>query len=518
MRSETFDFVVVGSGLAGLTYAIEAAEFGSVAVLTKAEMKESNTSYAQGGIAAAVGEADSWMLHEADTLAAGDFINDPEAVRFLVQNAPQAIEWLEKLGTQFDRPTGEESNGKLDLGLEGGHSRHRIVHYRDRTGREVERAMVESAKARHNIHIFEFTFATQLLMQDGACVGVQALLPNDQSMSFFSRSVMLATGGCGKLYRHTTNPRVATGDGIALAARAGATVENLEFMQFHPTTLYHEQKMNFLITEAVRGEGGKLRNHRGTRFMYDYDDRLELAPRDVVCRAIVEEMRKLTTWCVYLDVTHLPRELIEERFPTIYEQLGKLGLHIYRDWIPVVPAQHYCCGGVKTDLKGQTSVPRLFAAGETACTGVHGANRLASNSLLEAIVFARAAALESKNSPESVPAPQQLPPVETIHEAEAIQIRHALQRTMTEHLGIERTDEGMRKAKKEIAKLMNQYRTAPKDRIPSRYSLETENLLVIAGIMVDAALARRTNVGLHYNLDLPDQGSGIPGEAGIGGA
>ncbi len=332
MNSDRFDFLVIGSGLAGLTYALKAAQHGRVCVLTKGEVSDSNTSWAQGGIAAAVGEADSWELHEHDTLVAGAGLCDEKAVRFLVQNAPAAIQWLIDLGARFD-----VSGDDLALGREGGHSRNRIVHHADKTGWEVERAMVAAVRGNPNIFVFQHAFVTKLLTSDGRCGGASAEIEGLGLKHFTARATLLATGGCGRMYQHTTNPRVATADGIALAAEVGAKVENMEFMQFHPTTLFHPQMRSFLITEAVRGAGGTLRNHLGRRFMYDYDARLELAPRDVVARAIEAEMKKHGTWCVYLDMTHLNPDLIHHEFPTIYERLKGIGLEVEKDWIPGRP-------------------------------------------------------------------------------------------------------------------------------------------------------------------------------------
>lgn len=496
---EKFDYLVVGSGLAGLTFALKAAAFGSVAVLTKAEIQESNTSYAQGGIAAAVGESDSWQLHEEDTLVAGAGLCDPEAVRFLVREAPSAIEWLTEIGARFD-----SAEGILALGREGGHSRHRIVHHADKTGWEIERAVTEAVRGQPRVTVFENAFVTELLLDRDRCVGVAARLIHRGDRRFAARATLVATGGCGRLYTHTTNPRIATGDGIGLGSRAGAVVQNMEFMQFHPTTLYHPQLRSFLITEAVRGAGGTLRNHLGTRFMYDYDPRLELAPRDIVARAIDAEIKRLDTWCVYLDVAHLPREAIEEEFPTISERLQSVGIAIYKDWIPVVPAQHYSCGGLTTDLDGRTNVPGLYAAGEVANTGVHGANRLASNSLLEALVFAASAAraVETEPEPDRLPEPA---PLHCVPENDAVRIRRALQKTMTEHAGIVRTTNGLHEARSAIADLHRQYRALPNAPF-SAYSVETENLLVAAGYVVEGALARKENVGLHFNADFAADG------------
>ncbi|MCC7102894.1 MAG: L-aspartate oxidase [Fimbriimonadaceae bacterium] len=503
MPPQHFDTIVIGSGLAGLTFALDAAKQGPIIVLTKAQLWESNTSYAQGGIAAAVGESDSWQLHEQDTLIAGAGLCDPAAVRFLVQEAPAAIEWLASLGAQFDKETDLTD---WALGMEGGHSRNRIVHHADRTGWEVERAMNEAVRKEPNITILENAFVTDLLMQDGRCIGC-AMQDRDLGIrTFTSRAVILATGGAGRLYQHTTNPRIATADGVALAARVGAAIQDMEFMQFHPTTLYHPQMRSFLITEAARGEGGTLRSHQGTRFMYDYDERLELAPRDIVARAIDAEMKKLQTWCVYLDMTHLARSHIERHFPTIVERLKGVGLEPHKNWIPVVPAQHYSCGGVVTDLNGRTSIPGLFAAGEVARTGVHGANRLASNSLLEALVFAKAAA--SALSGESVPEIKPTGPGNrhSILEADALRIRRSLEKTMTEHVGIVRHNRGLAQASARVAELTKEYNDLP-EAPPDVYAIEAENLLIAAKTVIDGAIARQVNVGLHYNADL-DSASG----------
>lgn len=500
---EKFDIVVVGSGLAGLSFALRVAEFGRVAVLTKAELFESNTTYAQGGIAAAVGETDSWQLHEEDTLVAGAGLCDRDAVRFLVQQAPGAIEWLMRIGAQFDGAASPDQIHRLTLGREGGHSRRRIVHRADKTGYEIERAVCDAVRRNPAITVLENTFVTSIDVVDGRCVGVRAQVADVGARAFVAGATMLATGGCGRMYQHTTNPRIATGDGVALAARAGASVANMEFMQFHPTTLYHPQMRSYLVSEAVRGAGGILRNHLGTRFMYDYDERLELAPRDVVARAIDAEMKRLDTWCVYLDLTHLPAQDIVEEFPTIYEKLRSVGIQMHRDWVPVVPAQHYSCGGVVTGLSAKTSVPGLFAAGEVASTGVHGANRLASNSLLEAIVFSASAAeaLKSEGVAAPLTGPEPVPPPRCVTEIEAVRLRRALQRVMMEQAGIVRTTRGLEQARVRIEQLECEYAELPEAPY-AQYSLETLNLLGCARMVVDGALARPENVGLHFNADL----------------
>lgn len=492
------DYLVIGSGLAGLTFALKAAEHGQVCVLTKAEPYESNTNWAQGGIAAAVGEADDWRLHEEDTLIAGAGLCSKEAVRYLVQNAPAAIEWLSNLGTRFDT-----AEGNFALGLEGGHSRSRIVHHADKTGWEIERAVLEAVRKQPNITVYGHSYVTNLLSSNGRACGARVVTEGAER-TYLSRSVMLATGGCGRMYQHTTNPRVATGDGIALAHQLGAQIKNMEFMQFHPTTLYHDQARSFLISEAVRGAGATLRNHLGRRFMYDYDERLELAPRDIVARAIHNEIQRLQTWCVYLDTTHLKREPLIHEFPTIYEKLQALGLEMEKEWIPIVPAQHYSCGGVVTDLGGRTSVPGLYAAGEVACTGVHGANRLASNSLLEAVVFAGSAADSAVK--DEIPDPSQLDPVtvpKSIAEADAVRIRRALGKTMMTGAGIVRTNAGLAKCLASLTELQEEYIGSRKSAFTA-YALETHNLLTAAEYVVKGAQARSENVGLHYNTDLPN--------------
>lgn len=490
------DFIVIGSGLAGLSFALSVADHGKVCVLTKAEVTDSNTQWAQGGIAAAVGESDNWELHEQDTLIAGAGINDPQAVRFLTQNAPSAIQWLVDLGARFDQDAGE-----LSLGLEGGHSRSRIVKHADKTGWEIERTMVAAVHRHPNISVFEKSFVTSLIVQDGICCGVSAQVDGLGLRHFRSRAVMLATGGCGRLYQHTTNPRVATADGIGLAHLAGAEISEMEFMQFHPTTLYHPQLRSFLITEAVRGEGGTLRNHLGRRFMFDYDDRLELAPRDIVARAIDSELKRLETWCVYLDTTHIKSEVLQHEFPTIWEKLESIDIKMDRDWIPVVPAQHYSCGGVVTNLQGETTIPGLYAAGEVARTGVHGANRLASNSLLEALVFAKAASESAVHRSQVQIDEFQATERKCIQEADAVRIRRALQNAMMRGAGIVRTNEGLQECLKTVLKLRKEF-----DKLPSApfapYPLETDNLLIAAEYVVRGAIARRENIGLHYNQDL----------------
>ncbi|MBS1107611.1 MAG: L-aspartate oxidase [Deltaproteobacteria bacterium] len=399
-----FDFLVLGSGLAGLFYALRVAERGRVAIVTKRAADDSATSWAQGGIAAVLADDDSFDDHQRDTLTAGAGLCHEDVVQYVVERAPAVVESLVKLGVHFD-PAEEDapSGGGFALGREGGHGRRRILHHRDATGREVERALVERARAHPNIALFEQHLGVDLVttLRSGIagpnrCAGAYVLDAKTNLVHCFLAPVtLLATGGGGKVYLYTSNPDVASGDGIAMGYRAGATVANLEFMQFHPTCLFHPQAKSFLITEAVRGEGGILKTLAGDAFMPRYHAMADLAPRDVVARAIDSELKRSGNECVLLDITHKDPAFVRERFPTIYERCLSFGIDITRQPIPVVPAAHYTCGGVRTDLHGETDLPNLFAAGEVSCTGLHGANRLASNSLLECAVFADAAAEES---------------------------------------------------------------------------------------------------------------------------
>lgn len=491
MTFEEFDYLVVGSGLAGLTFALRASEHGKVCVLTKAEITDSNTNWAQGGIAAAVGEADEWQLHEEDTLIAGAGLCNVDAVRFLVQRAPSAIQWLRSLGARFD----------LQLGREGGHSRNRIVHHGDKTGWEVERVVSDTVRRNPNVTVYENAFVTSLLKSGDRVAGLTAQIADRGLKAFSGRATLLATGGAGMLYARTTNPRVATADGIGLASDAGAEITDMEFMQFHPTVLYHNQLKGFLVTEAVRGAGGTLRNHTGRRFMYDYDQRLELAPRDIVSRSIEREMQKLRTWCVYLDTTHLQPPDLEEEFPTVWSTLRSLGIEMEKVWIPVTPAQHYSCGGVVTDLDARTSVTGLYAAGEVARTGVHGANRLASNSLLEAMVFATAAADAVKSEPAASGSAVETQQPKCVAENVAVRLRHTLQNEMTEHMGVFRTTKGLESAVRVVDDLLREYDEEPAS-VYSSYSLETRNLLIAGHATAKGALDRKENVGIHFNADL----------------
>ena len=419
---QNWDFLVVGSGVAGLTFALKVAEFGSVAIITKEGVMDSNTSLAQGGIASVFGELDSFDLHIQDTLASGDGLCNHEVVEQVVQNGPDRIRDLIHLGVHFNLAENEHRAGaapRLDLGREGGHSKKRIVHAQDMTGKELERVLVEHVERHENITVFENHIAIDLITQstrmkrglvttahDDICCGAYVLDKQTHHVKTFCAQItLLATGGAGKVYLYTSNPDVATGDGIAMGYRAGATLANLEFVQFHPTCLYHPDAKNFLISEAVRGDGGILVDEAGNPFMHRYDPQKDLACRDVVARAIDTELKKSGADSVFLDISQRESAFVKQRFPNIYRRCMELGIDMTMEPIPVVPAAHYMCGGIATDTMGRTDIKQLYAIGETACTGLHGANRLASNSLIEALVYAHSAADQAIKDLESIDPP-----------------------------------------------------------------------------------------------------------------
>jgi len=507
------DFLVIGSGVAGLTYALHVAKDYRVVVLTKKDRAESNSNYAQGGIAGVVAPDDEFALHEKDTLTAGAGLCHEDAVHVLVTEGPDRIRDLIALGARFSTVRTPDGREVLELGREGGHSRNRIVHAVDRTGWECERTLLAATRTLKNLRILEHYFVVDLAIGDVAgvrrCIGAVALDARSGEFHLFrARSVLLATGGCGQVYRHTTNPAIATGDGVAMAYRAGASIANMEFIQFHPTALYHPRGRSFLISEAVRGEGGILRTRDGTPFMTGYHPLADLAPRDIVARAIHTERLKRGEPCVFLDITHLDAEFVKRRFPTIYQRCMELGLDITREWIPVVPAAHYQCGGVRTDLWAATDLPGLYAAGEVACTGVHGANRLASNSLLEAMVFGYRAgqkAAQEDALPPGTGHDVAVPPHGPHRcQMDAIEkTRSRLQSVMDEYVGIVRTTDGLNTALAEIHEVRRDAESLLAHSEPCVDLYELRNMVEVAALIVQCALARRESRGLHYNTDYP---------------
>ena len=500
LPSET-DFIVVGAGIAGLRASVELAAAGRVLCLAKREVTESNTQYAQGGIAAALSDDDEVRLHLEDTLKAGDGLCNEEAARVLVEEGPSRIEELIEWGTEFDR-----AGTKIAFTREGAHSRSRVLHaHGDSTGREIARSLYLKAAALKAITFQEFEFTTELLLRDGCAVGVRVLDHSGQSHEIHASAVLLATGGLGQVYSDTTNPAVATGDGVAMAYRAGAQISDMEFVQFHPTALFLKNAPRFLLSEALRGEGGYLRNFELKRFMRHYHELGELAPRDVVARAIAHELERLNRpdAAVYLDLTHLHGDRVRKRFPMIYATCMRYNIDIATELVPVRPAAHYAMGGVRTDLRGQTSIPGLFAAGEVACTGVHGANRLASNSLLEGLVYGARAAqnmrdhLHSEHQNVTVASPPR--PTTTNGNGqpnETEKFIKKVQSLMWRYVGVVRDGKGLRQVISELSAL----------RPPGggdRRTCEAANILHAGLLIARSALAREESRGAHYRLDFP---------------
>jgi L-aspartate oxidase len=516
---KSFDYLILGSGIAGLTFALKVAPHGRVAIVTKKDRAESNTNYAQGGIASVTSKEDSFELHVRDTLAAGAGLCKESVVRRIVEEGPVCIAELIELGMRFsEREAPSEDGGKeLDLGREGGHSKRRILHAQDVTGREIERALLNAVSRQPNIEIFENHVAVDLITSQklgyvGAnrCLGAYVFDKRANHVWTFAAPVtLLATGGCGKVYLYTTNPDIATGDGVAMAYRAGAAIANMEFVQFHPTCLYHPRAKSFLISEAVRGEGGVLKTVDGLEFMDAFHPLKSLAPRDVVARAIDSVMKKSGAEHVWLDITHKPARFLINRFPNIYQTCLNYGIDMTKEPIPVVPAAHYQCGGVMTDVDGQTDIPGLYAVGEAACTGLHGANRLASNSLLEALVCAHRAAkhlLAAPLPPSDLNIPLWQPGLAT-NADEMVVVSHnwdEIRRLMWDYVGIVRTNKRLQRAQKRLANLQEEIREYYWNFIVTSDLLELRNIATVAELIVRCALMRPESRGLNYNLDFPE--------------
>ncbi len=519
------DFLIIGSGIAGLSYALKVAQFGKVTIVTKKKIQKSNTALAQGGVAGVFSKLDSFDLHIKDTLAAGDGLCNKDVAKMVVENGPKRIKELVEQGAKFNKQSSDEYD--FALGQEGGHSAKRIVYAQDLTGKEIEDTLVKNVENNANITILEDHIAVDLVTfsssirsglivteQENYCCGAYVLNNRTGDIeTFYCAITLLATGGASKVYLYTSNPDIATGDGIAMAYRAGALVANLEFVQFHPTCLYHPKAKNFLISEAVRGEGAFLIDSKGKRFMHKYTKDLELACRDVVARAIDSELKKTGADCVFLDITHKDSEFIKTRFPNIYVRCLEYGIDITKDPIPVVPAAHYICGGVATDLNGRTDIQRLYAVGETACTGLHGANRLASNSLLEALVYSHKAYESSIKEFQKISSKtdinlDQWDTANTIDSDEAIVVSHnwdEIRRLMWNYVGIVRSDKRLQRALSRIQNIQKEINEYYWDFKVTADLIELRNLATVAQLIIESALMRKESRGLHYNIEYPEK-------------
>lgn len=514
------DFLVIGSGIAGLTFALRAAEHGSVVVLTKDRLPESATEYAQGGIASVWSPEDSFELHSDDTMGAGGGLCHADVVDLVVREGPERVRELIGLGAEFSRRGGEFED-EYDLGREGGHTKRRVLHASDATGREIMRTLVEAVHAHGNIHVFERHMSIDLLVDakldpridEPSCWGAYALdVDGGEVKAFRARATLLATGGAGKVYLYTSNPDVATGDGIAMAYRAGVPVANMEFVQFHPTCLYDPRAKSFLVSEALRGEGARLLTPNGKPFMAQYDKRGELAPRDIVARAIDHEMKVFGFTNVLLDISHKDAAFVRDRFPFIYERCLEFGFDISAEPIPVVPAAHYFCGGVMTDVQGATALRRLYAAGEVTMTGLHGANRLASNSLLEGLVFgnraANAAAAMLAEDRSSSPTLPEWNPGRAVDSDESVVVTQnwdEVRRMMWNYVGIVRSNRRLARAYKRIRMLREEIQEYYWDFLVTGDLIELRNIAEVAELIIRSAIARRESRGLHYTIDYPER-------------
>jgi L-aspartate oxidase len=517
MKSTT-DFLVIGSGIAGLSYALKVADQGKVALITKRDIDVSATQLAQGGIATVFSEEDGFESHTEDTMVAGAFLSHRDIVEKIVKAGPEAIHDLIDWGVNFSR----NASGDYDLTREGGHSFRRILHAKDTTGREIERALVEAAQRHPNISLYDNHIAVDLITEEklrqkklpqNRCLGAYILdKKTNEVETFGARFTVLATGGAGKVYLYTCNPEIASGDGVAIGWRAGADVANMEFMQFHPTTLYHPHAKSFLISEAVRGEGAILRRSDGYAFMADYHPLKDLAPRDIVARAIDSEMKLYGEDSMFLDMTHKSPEFIKDHFPNIYQTCLNYGIDMTKEPIPVVPAAHYLCGGLQTDDKGETNIRNLFAIGEVACTGLHGANRLASNSLLEGVVYAKWAAstcLERLGEPLSpkLPIPTWDSGAATDSDEEVV-VKHnwdEIRMLMWNYVGIVRSTKRLQRAMSRIELIQKEINEYYWDFLLTPDLIELRNITTVAHLIVESALQRHESRGLHYTIDFPER-------------
>lgn len=520
--TKTTDFLIIGSGIAGLTYALKVAAHGQVLMITKASEDESNTKYAQGGIAAVMYQPDSYEKHVKDTLVCGDGLCDEEVVRMVIRESTERVTELAEWGANFDK----KPDGDYELAREGGHSEHRILHHKDITGYEIERALLAQVHSHPNIKILDHHFAVEIITQHHlgievnsrtpgiTCYGAYVMDTNSNKVeTILARITLMASGGAGHVYATTTNPTIATGDGIAMVYRAKGRVENMEFMQFHPTSLYNPgERPSFLITEAMRGHGGILRTRNGKEFMQKYDERKSLAPRDIVARAIDNEMKLSGDDFVYLDCTHLDAEDLKSHFPNIYQKCLGIGIDLTKDFIPVVPAAHYLCGGIKVDTSGRSSITNLYAVGECSCTGLHGANRLASNSLLEAVVYAHTASQDGIQKFSSIHFQDGIPNwnTEGTDAAEEMvlitQSTKEVQSIMSSYVGIVRSDLRLQRAHDRLEILWKENEALYKKISLSQQVCELRNIINCAYIIIKHARARKESRGLHYTIDYPGKG------------